>query len=145
MMLFTLLYACQSLLWPPLKEGTYQLELVALVEDSCGYTEEDMGVGLQQTVDLRWDNEILIMSGEENEGQYLWTGEGFEAIGYSEVAVDDTCVLIVEATYFGQTFDRASFGILEDMDLSVTGDCSAWDTTMMPCATEVAWEGHMVE
>lgn len=143
MMLFTLLYACQSLLWPPLKEGTYDLELVALVDDSCGYTEEDLGVGLQQTVDLSWDNEILTMSGDGNQGQYLWTGDGFEALGYSEVAVDDTCVLIIDATYDGQTFDRESFGLLEDMSLSVTGDCMDWDVSMMPCTDTLAWEGHL--
>ena len=145
MILLSLFLACDSLLWPPLEEGSYELELVALVSDTCGYSDDDVGVGQQMDVELRWDNEVIIMESEAGEGQYLWTGEGFEAIGYSEVAVDDTCVLVVDATYTGQTFDRQSFGLIEAMSLSVTGDCSNWDTSMMPCETEVAWEGHLTE
>ncbi|MCB9795757.1 MAG: hypothetical protein H6741_23935 [Alphaproteobacteria bacterium] len=134
-----------TLLWPPIKEGLYEVELMAIVNDTCGYTPEDVGVGRTEELELTWHNEVLVMSDGESEGQYLWTGETFEALGYGETAVDDTCTLVVESFLTGEPLDRERFGLIDDMAVSATGDCSAWDTSMLPCDAQLAWEGNKID
>ncbi|MCB9744738.1 MAG: hypothetical protein H6740_19240 [Alphaproteobacteria bacterium] len=133
------------LLWPPVKEGLYLVELVALVDDTCGYTEEDVGIGRSEELELIWHNETLVMTDGESAGEYLWTGETFEALGYGENQIDDTCTLIVESLLVGEALDRERFGLIDNMRVSVTGDCSAWDTSALPCDAQLAWEGNLIE
>lgn len=128
----------------PLREGVYSLELVALVEDSCGYTEEDVGVGAVDVVDLAWDGNVLLLTNASGTGSYLWDGNQLSAEAYEEIAVDEVCFLSVDSTWTGEVLDRERFGIINDMVLDWFGDCSAWDVSDFPCLTAVAWEGRYI-
>lgn len=128
----------------PLVEGDYLLEVVALVEDSCGYTEEDVGVGSTAQAALSWDGNILELDFGTTTWSFLWQYEVLSAESYQEVAIDDTCVLLVDSAWTGEVLARDRFGVIEDMVLDWGGDCSAWDVSNMPCLTSTAIEGDLL-
>ncbi|MCB9763481.1 MAG: hypothetical protein H6739_27185 [Alphaproteobacteria bacterium] len=138
------LMACDpsSLIWPPLKEGPYVVELMAMTINECEFAEESVGIGALDAVELRWDNELVIFSNEVGEGTYLWNGETFEALGYQESALDDTCVFTGESFLVGEPFNRETFGLFDNMRVTWEGSCENWYIPANPCTVEFAWEGR---
>lgn len=135
-----LLLACA----PPLLEGPY-LVTVPAQQNSCGWDDESWGVGTEIEYQLSWpasDTIWLELDGGVLEYHYEG-GDSFSGDGSFDQEVESPCFLHFDILDEGIINGPRFFQIREFVNLDVQGDCSAYDTSNLPCDAQLQLVGKM--
>lgn len=133
-----LLLACAL----PLTEGTYQFA-VASQENSCGWSDDDWGVGTAWEMDLSWPNSDTLWF-EQDGGviEYLYDGnDAFSGEGSVDQEIAAPCFLHFDILDEGIITKPTAFQVHEFVSVGVQGDCSSWDTSKLPCDAQLLLKG----
>jgi hypothetical protein len=79
----------------PIAEGTYSVALVRAENDTCGWPDDQLGIGTSVSVTVDWEDDVLVLAG-------LGADDTWEVFGDTYLAQYD------EAGTLGNLCDRAT-------------------------------------